>query len=116
MGRAAKFLIFLGLVCKSTIVPLLCFQQELGQGFHADQPDKKNDGENQADECKGIKDDPEALPALALRVVEDLFGHQGVRCVFAVGFALGSILSREESRVNEMVELDKLRSMMQFGC
>ena len=76
VGGAAQLLVLQGLlVGKRAIVTLLRGEHQLRQRPHADEADKEDGSEDQAAEGEDVKDDPEALPALALRVVEDRFAH-----------------------------------------
>jgi hypothetical protein len=76
MGRAAELLVPGLLVGQGAIVALLRGKQEFRQRPHAEEAHKEDGTEDEATEGERVKDDPEALPALALRIVEDWFAHR----------------------------------------
>ncbi len=76
MGGAAQLLVPGLLIGQGAVVALLRGEQKLGQRPHAEKTHKKDGAEDEAAEGEDVKDDPEALPALALRVVEDWFAHR----------------------------------------
>ncbi len=50
-------------------------QIEAGERLHAQQTEDEEHAEGREEESKKIEDSAQPLPALALRIVEDLFAH-----------------------------------------
>ncbi len=98
MGGAAKLLVFKLTIGEGAVVALLLGEKKLGQRLHANEADDEDGADNEADEGKYVEKEAEPLPALSLRVVEDLSGHgRGVALA-----CTGSMLCREMPRVNEL--------------
>ena len=62
---------------QGAIGALLGLKQKLRQRLHAGKADDEEQTEDEAGECEDVEDAAQALPAFALRVVEDRLGHRG---------------------------------------
>ena len=64
-----------GLDLQGADVALGRCQQQLGQRRHVQQADDEQDPDDDAEQRQAVEDSPQPLPALALRIEEDLLVH-----------------------------------------
>ena len=64
-----------GFGVESAVIALLRLQQEFREGLHAGEPDDEQDADEETGKREHIEDAAQALPAFALRIVEDRLAH-----------------------------------------
>ena len=79
-------------VLEGAVVALLGLEEKLGKRLHAGEADNKQNADDETGEGEDVEDATQALPAFALRVVEDRLDHRWLGFILAGRVGVGFML------------------------